>query len=172
MAIEKPPLKSPQYSEATKSLKPPEAKLPREPSSKMNSLQIIKYALKEGSDPQSSRGFIDGLAQNMKMGVTRLIQIGNTVFLINLMSKNGDRLPPKTVEFYPMTAEPENLTDRLKVFPNSLKQLGVVKAISYTDDAEDLEKLKNAGLPISVNQEMVRTGSQMEPMYRVEIGLG
>lgn len=172
MAALTPPLKGPKFSEATKSLTPPEAKQPREPDRKMNSLQIIREALKVGSDPKSSKGFIEALAQNMRMGVTRLVQIGNTVFLINLMTNRGERLPPKTVEFYPMSAEPENLLDRLRVFPNSLRQMGVVRAISYTDDPEDLQKLNNAGLPITVSQEMVFTEGQMQPMYRVEMSIG
>lgn len=166
-----PILKGPKFTEATKTLTPPEARAttPQEPTRKMTSLQIIKEVLRQEGDPAATKGFIDALGTNMKQGVTKLHQIGNTVFVVNLMDHNGNRMPPRTVEFYPMSIEPEMLAERFTVFPAYLKQINVAKAISYTDDPEDIQIMQRSGLPITTAQEMVYVEGGMTPMYRIEL---
>lgn len=170
-----PILKSPQFTEATKSLKPPEARpaaqQSAEPSRRMASFDIIKQVLSKELGGGQAKSFMNSLTTNMQKGVTKLMQIGNTVFVVNFMTKDGKLMPPKTVEFYPITVEPDQIVERLRVFPNMLKELGFVGAISYIDDPNDMRELQAAGVPLTVKEEMVFDGEQMSPMYRVEMRL-
>lgn len=168
-----PILKGPKFTEATKSLTPPEARpeaaARQEPARKMTSLQIIRDVLKQEGDQKAMKNFMDSLGTNMRQGVTKLHQIGNTVFVVNLLDHNGNRLPPRTVEFYPMSVEPDQLAERFAVFPAYLKQINAAKALSYTDDPEDVAILQKAGLPITTTQEMVFIEGSMTPMLRIEL---
>lgn len=166
-----PILKGPKYTEATKSLKPAEERpvLGAEPSKRLPSFSIIRRIIGEAEDPKTTREFMNALTTNMKKGVTKLIQIGNTVFIVNFLTKNGELMPPKTVEFYPLSAEPDELINRFKVFPNTLKELGFQAAVSYTDDPEDIAKIQSSGVPVSISQEMVFSEGEMTPMYRIDL---
>ena len=171
-----PILKGPKFTEATKSLKPPEAKpvkvgQPTEPAVRMSSFEVLRSVLGEELERGEMQQFMNALTLNMKKGVTKLIQLGNTVFIVNFITKDGKLMPPQTVEFYPISAEPEQLVNRLMVFPNTLKELGFKGAITYLDDPEELQQLQAAGVNMTVKQEMVFDGAEMSPMYRIEIRL-
>ena len=168
-----PILKGPKFTEATKSLKPAEERPIKggEPAQRLASLDIIRRVMSQETDKKMARDFMNSLTSNMKAGVTRLVQIGNTVFIMNYLNKEGKVMPPRTVEFYPMSVEPDELLSRFKVFPNTLKELGFKAAISYTDDPEDIQKIKTSGVPVNVTQEMVFAEGEMTPMYRIELRL-
>lgn len=168
-----PILKGPKFTEATKSLTPPEARPVQggEPTKRLPSLDIIRRVMAQEADKAMTREFMNSLSANMKNGVTRLVQIGNTVFIVNYLSKDGKVMPPRTVEFYPMSVEPDELLNRFRVLPNTLKELGFQHAISYTDDPEDIQKIQSSGVPLSINQEMVFSEGEMTPMYRIDIRL-
>ena len=166
-----PILKGPKFTEATKSLTPPEAKPGAEPTKRLPSLEIIRRVMAAEADKSMTKEFMNSLTANMKSGVTRLVQIGNTVFIVNYLNKDGKPMQPRMVEFYPMSVEPDELLNRFKVFPNTLKELGFRSAVSYTDDPEDIEKIKSSGVPVSISQEMMFVEGEMSPMYRIELRL-
>ena len=168
-----PILKGPKFTEATKSLKPAEERpiAGGEPAKKLASFDIIRRTVGEAEDRKVTRDFMNALTNNMKKGVTKLVQIGNTVFIINFLNKNGELMPSKTVEFYPLSVEPDELINRFKVFPNTLKEMGFQAAVSYTDDPDDITKIQSSGVPVSISQEMVFSEGEMTPMYRIDLRL-
>lgn len=168
-----PILKGPKYTEATKSLKPAEERPMQggEPAKRLPSLDIIRRVISTEGDKAMMKEFMNSLTANMKSGVTRLIQIGNTVFIVNYLDKNGKPMAARAVEFYPMSVEPDELLNRFKVLPNTLKELGFRSATSYTDDPEDIEKIKSSGVPVAISQEMMFVEGEMQPMYRIELRL-
>ena len=168
-----PIIKGPKYTEVTKSLKPAEERPIKggEPAQRLPTFNIIRSVLSEELEPAEVREFVNALTSNCKKRVCQLIQIGNTVFIVNYLNKDGQLMPPRTVEFYPLSVEPEQLASRLSVFPNTLKELGFHAAISYLDDLSDLEELRLTGVPMNITQEMVFDGGEMTPMYKVELRL-
>jgi hypothetical protein len=136
------------------------------------SFEILKAALQEAKiPPKDANSFMSNLAGSVKSKVSQLVQIGQTVFLINNVDNKAKPLPPGTVEMYPFTIEPNEAPQRLKVLPNTLKQMGIKKIITRTDDPQDVAMMQSTGLPINVRQEMVYTGMQMSPMYVIEMDL-
>ena len=136
------------------------------------SLDIIKQALVEAKiPPKDAKNFVSNLAGSIKSKVSQIVQIGKTVFLLNNVDNKAKRLPPGTVEMYPFTIEPKDAAARIKVLPNTLRQMGLKKVIARTDDPQEVSMMQSTGLPVKVRQEMVYTGMQMSPMYVIEMDL-
>jgi hypothetical protein len=136
------------------------------------SVDIMKAAIVQGGgSPKDADTFINNLGRAIQAKRSKLVQIYKTVFLLNTVDNKAKPLPPGTVEMYPFTIEPNQAAERIKVLPNTLKQMGYKKLISRTDDAEDIAMMKSTGLPLNVRQEMVYDGRQMSPMYIIEMDL-
>lgn len=149
---------------------PPAPKAPKKQPT--TSMDILKAALQEAQiPPKDANNFISNLAGSIKSKVSQLVQIGKTVFLINKVDNKAKPLPPGTVEMYPFTIEPNEAAQRLKVLPNTLRQMGIKKVITRTDDRQDVVMMQATGLPVNVRQEMVYSGMQMSPMYVIEMDL-
>ena len=142
------------------------------PDQPTTSVDIMRAAIKQGGvSPQDTEKFINNLARLVKSKQSQVVQIYKTVFLLNKVDSKGKPLPFGTVEMFPFTIEPQEAAQRIKVLPNTLKQMGFKKMISRTDDPDDVAMMKSTGLPINVKQEMVYNGRQMSPMYLIEMGL-
>ena len=137
----------------------------------MNSAEIITKVLTEEMGPKEAQQFLKNVAQMAKTKQAQLVQIGQTVFLLNRIDSKGKPLPPGTVLMFPFTAEPNQAAERLKVLPNTLRQMGIKKIVSMTDDKNDVEMAKSMGPNVKVTQQMMFDGQQMSPMYYIEMDL-
>ena len=136
------------------------------------SVDIMKTAIIEGGgSPKDADTFINNLSRAIQAKRSQIVQIYKTVFLLNTVDNKAKPLPPGTVEMYPFTVEPESASARMKVLPNTLKQMGFKKLISRTDDMDDVNMMKSTGLPLKVRQEMMYDGRGMSPMYIIEMDL-
>jgi hypothetical protein len=136
------------------------------------SVDIMKAAMAEGGvNPRDAEKFVNNLAGLIRAKRSQIVQIYKTVFLLNMVDPKGKQLPPGTVEMFPFTIEPKEASQRIKVLPKTLKQMGFKKMISRTDDQEDIEMIKASGHPVNVRQEMSYDGRQMTPMYIIEMDL-
>ena len=137
----------------------------------LNSAEIITKVLTEEMGPKEAQQFLKNVAQMAKSKQAQLVQIGQTVFLLNKIDNKGKPLPPGTVMMFPFTAEPQQAAERLKVLPNTLRQMGIKKIVSMTDDKNDVEMSKSMGPNVKVTQQMMFDGQQMSPMYYIEMDL-
>jgi len=137
----------------------------------MNSAEIITKVLTEEMGPKEAKQFLNNVGRMVQAKQAQLAQIGQTVFLLNKIDSKGKPLPPGTVMMFPFTAEPEQAAERLKVLPNTLKQMGIKKIVSMTDDKNDVEMAKSMGPNVKVSQQMMFDGQQMSPMYYIEMDL-
>jgi len=135
-------------------------------------VEIMKAAIVQGGgSPKDADTFINNLARAIQAKRSQIVQVYKTVFLLNTVDNKAKPLPPGTVEMFPFTIEPQEAVQRIKVLPNTLKQMGFKKLISRTDDPEDVAMMKSTGLLVNVRQEMVYDGRQMSPMYIIEMDL-
>ena len=138
----------------------------------MNSAEIITQVLvKETGDKKTAQKFISDVGRLVQAKKAQLVQLGQTVFLLNMIDSQGKPLPPGTVMMFPFTAEPEQAPERIKVLPNTLRQMGFKRLTSMTDDKGDVELAKSMGPNVNVAQKMIFDGQQMSPMYVIEMDL-
>jgi len=144
--------------------------LPPKSGASMTPVQIIQTAMQQGGeDASKAQSFLRNCDMLAKMNLANSLQIGNTLFLLLKMNERGQPLPQGTAVMLPFTAEEKNIQQRLKVLPNSLRQLGFRKVTMRTDDQADIAAMQQAGLKPQVKQEMTFTGQRMAPMYVIEL---
>jgi hypothetical protein len=149
----------------------PSAK-PQAPQKIQHSVDIIKqYLTTSKVDPKTIDTFIKQVAALTKSGMSKLVQIGETVFLVNLYDKNVKKLPTGTAEVFSFSLDPQKTPERIKVLSPSLKSFGINKAIFEVDDPNDIKMLKAQGVPFQVSQTMSYNGQQMVPVYKIEMGV-
>ena len=138
----------------------------------LNSAEIItKIITDETGDKKAAQQCLSNVTRLVQAKKAQLVQLGQTVFLLNTIDNQGKPLPPGTVTMFPFTVEPEQAPERLKVLPNTLKQMGFNRLLSMTDDKNDVEMAKSMGPNVKINQQMVFDGQQMSPMYMIEMDL-
>jgi hypothetical protein len=115
--------------------------------------------------PGKGQEIMQGVAYMIQNNKAQLLQIGNTVFLLQPKE-------PGTVEFHTFTVEPPNdLVDRFKAGINSIKQMGFKKAISYATTPAFVKLAKQTGLPVQISQSQQMMGNQMVPAYKFEVSV-
>jgi hypothetical protein len=137
----------------------------------MNSAEIITKVLTDEIGPREAKQFLTNVSRLVQAKQAQLVQLGQTVFLLNKIDNQGKPLPPGTVMMFPFTAEPDQAPERIKVLPNTLKQMGFKRLTSMTDDKGDVELAKSMGPNVNVTQKMMFDGQQMSPMYVIEMDL-
>lgn len=128
-------------------------------------IEIIKTSGQRetpGSDPIALVRQVDFLVQK---GVVKLLQLGNTVFVI-YPQPNG------TAEFHTFTIEdPQTLVQRYKVAARSLKQMGFKKAVSFASSPAFVKMAKATGLPVKISHDVQKYGNKARQAYKFEIDL-
>jgi hypothetical protein len=127
-------------------------------------------------DPQAVQQAVSEFAKLAQAGLTKFVQIGNTLFLVNQFDSNQKMLPQGTAEVHVFTEEPlEAMTERLAVVPNTLRQMGYNRIISYTTDpgiARILQGLQGRiGIQAVIRQAMRNLGGEMTPVFEIEVPL-
>ena len=109
---------------------------------KLNMIQIISSSAKREAPQTNIDEFLAKLNAMVQKQQVKLLQIGNTVFLIR-------QSEPGVAEFHTFTVEPpESLVKRYQAGAKSLKQMGFKKAISYTDNKAFGKLAEMTGLPV------------------------
>ena len=138
---------------------------PPQAGSSMTPVQIIQTAMAQGGeDASAAESFLRNCDKLVTMGLAQSLQIGNSLFILLKMNERGQPLPQGTAVMLPFTAEENQIEQRLKVLPNSLRQLGFSKVTMRTNDQADITAMQQAGLTPQVRQEMTYTGQRMAPM--------
>lgn len=146
------------------------SKAPPQSGASMTPVQIIQTAMQQGGeDPSAAESFLRNCDKLVTMGLAQSLQIGNSLFILLKMNERGQPLPQGTAVMLPFTAEENQIEQRLKVLPNSLRQLGFRKVTMKTDDQADIAAMQQAGLTPQVRQEMTYTGQRMAPMYVIDL---
>jgi len=142
------------------------------PNKLVSSVDIIKRFLEASQvDKKTIDSFIKQVAALTKSGMSKLVQIGETVFLINLYDKKVQKLPAGTAEVFSFSLDPKKTPERIKVLGPSLKSFGINKTIFEVDDPNDIKMLRDQGVQFQVSQTMSYNGQQMVPVYRIEMGV-
>lgn len=130
---------------------------------KMNSVQIIQKSTEGQLGTMPFNQFLNGLRHLLQNPNNKLLQIGNSVFLIK-------QTVPGEVEVHTFSAEnPQQLVENYKGLAKVLKNQGIKKARSYADSPAYARIAKMSGLPVQVKQTQKMVGNQMKPMYEFEM---
>jgi len=164
VAPSEPMLKSKSYKEASPMGSPPVKKsAAKQPQSE--SMKIISTALEaDGNTPQMVQEFLGSLAALIKGGQARLVQIGQTVFMLSKFDNAGKPLPNATVNISPFSAEelPE-VVERIKVLPNTLKEMGIKKFMMMAENPDQIQAIQMSGIKGQQKQSMTISNDQAVP---------
>ena len=109
--------------------------------------------------------FMRKLASALKDPKNKMVQIGNSAFLVTLI---GDGV----AEFHTFSAEqPQKLLKNYLGLAKVLKNQGIKKATTYSDRPEFVDLAKKSGLPVKVGQSQKMMGNAMKPVYTFELDL-
>jgi hypothetical protein len=123
---------------------------------------VIKSISREypGTDAQQ---YAAQLAVAEQRGMVKLLKMHNTVFLLK-------PLPNQTVELHTATIEaPDQVVERWQKVPNSLKQMGFKKLISYSENPAVNRLVQRTGLPVKISQSQRMLGDKMVPTFKYEL---
>ena len=131
----------------------------------VSSTKIIEESTRREQPGADVNRIMQTIALMMQRKMVQLLQIGNTVFL----------LQPKeagTVEFHTFTIESiDDLVKRYQAGLNSLKEMGFKKAISYAQSPAFVKIAQQTGLPVQVSQSQMMMGDKMVPAYKFEVSI-
>jgi len=109
--------------------------------------------------------FVIALAQQIKAGPHKLLQVGNTVFLMTAVG-------PGTIEFVTFTREPlAALVQRYRTAADIVRKMGVKKVRAWSADAGMQRIVKSVGLPVTFGQGEKMLYGKMVPVFTFEINL-
>jgi hypothetical protein len=102
--------------------------------------QILTRAfIEEGMPPQQVKSYIVALGQAAKAQKIRIVQIGNTVFMVS----NGE---PGEAKFVTFTVEDDMVPMRIAVLPETLKQMHYTKMTTIAAERKQADLLDKSGL--------------------------
>jgi hypothetical protein len=132
----------------------------------MGVLEIIQASMGNQLPPGVTMDtFMRKLASALKNPNNKMVQIGNSAFLVTLI---GDGI----VEFHTFSAEqPQKLLKNYLGLAKTLKNQGIKKATTYSDRPEFVDLAKKSGLPVKVAQSQKMMGNEMKPVYTFELDL-
>ena len=140
---------------------------PKKPEQKkqVSSTEIIQQSIRKEQPGADVNRIMQTIAYMMQRKMIQLLQLGNTVFLLQPKE-------PGTVEFHTFTIEsPQDLVKRYQAGLNSLKQMGFKKAVSFAQSPAFVKIAEQTGLPVQVSQSQMMMGNQMVPAYRFEVNI-
>ena len=132
----------------------------------MGVLDIIQTSMGNQLPPGVNMDtFMRKLASALKDPKNKMVQIGNSAFLVTLI---GDGV----AEFHTFSAEqPQKLLKNYLGLAKVLKNQGIKKATTYSDRPEFVDLAKKSGLPVKVGQSQKMMGNEMKPVYTFELDL-
>ena len=135
-------------------------------SKTMNALQVVQTSMANQLPPGVTMDtFLRKLATALQNPNNKLVQIGNSAFILTLI---GDGV----VQFHTFSAEqPQKLLKNYLGLAKLLKNQGIKKATTYSDRPEFVDLAKKSGLPVKVGQSQKMMGNEMKPVYTFELDL-
>ena len=132
----------------------------------MGVLDIIQTSMGDQLPPGVNMDtFMRKLASALKDPKNKMVQIGNSAFLVTMI---GDGV----AEFHTFSAEqPQKLLKNYLGLAKVLKNQGIKKATTYSDRPEFVDLAKKSGLPVKVGQSQKMMGNAMKPVYTFELDL-
>lgn len=131
----------------------------------VSSTEIIQQSARKEQPGADVNRIMQTIAYMMQRKLVQLLQIGNTVFLLQPKE-------PGTVEFHTFTIEPlDDLVKRYQAGLNSLRQMGFKKAVSFAQSPAFVKIAEQTGLPVQVSQSQMMMGNKMVPAYRFEVNI-
>ena len=132
----------------------------------MNSLEIVKQAAHTQMGANADMDtFLKKLVGWTKKANNKLVQIGNTVFLVTLIN-------PQTCQVSILNADSEpNLINNIKGIAKTLKSQGIKKMTGYANDKKYLDLAKKTQLPFKIKQGQGMAQDSAVPAYVFELDL-
>lgn len=126
-----------------------------------NTVQTIKESLlRSGNSEQDVNKIMQGLAFAVQDPRIKLVELGNTVFMVTVTK-------PGEVEVHTFSNEtPQGLVRNFVELTKYLKNIGVKKASTYSDDGRFRKIAQMTGLPVQVSQTTKMIGTEMKPVYQ------
>ena len=123
-------------------------------------IDIIQQSMRQqGFQDADIQKALSGVASLVKRPGAKLVNFGNSIFLVIVKA-------PGEVEIHTFSAEtPQQLAKNYVQLSKYLKNIGVKKVKTYSDDVRFKEIAKMTGLPIKVNQTAKMFGKEMKPSY-------
>ena len=132
----------------------------------MNSLEIVKKAAYNQMGPQADIDtFLRKLAGWTKKQNNKILQVGNTVFLLTLVN-------PQACQVSILNADSEpNLIENIKGAVKALKNEGLKKMTGYANDQKYVQMAQKTGLPFKIQQGQGMAQGGAVPAYTFELDL-
>jgi hypothetical protein len=127
--------------------------------------QIINRFMKEqGANPKQIEDFIIKTAVAAKQDKAKIIQLGNTVFIITPK-------PDHSAEFVTTTVEPDMLPMRVAMLANTLRHMKFRKMSTIVMSDYAAKVADDSGLNFKKVQTQVKQGDKTSPAVRYEMAL-
>jgi hypothetical protein len=124
-------------------------------------MQILESALRRALPDEEQVGLAQGaLVEMLKAPENKLVHLGNTLFLVMVKA-------PGEVEIHTFSEEtPQALAKNFVELSKYLKNIGVKRATTYSDDPRFQKISEMTQLPVKVEQSVNLIGTEMRPVYR------
>ena len=124
-------------------------------------MQILESALRRALPDEEQVGLAQGaLVEMLKAPENKLVHLGNSLFLVMVKA-------PGQVEVHTFSEEtPQALAKNFVELSKYLKNIGVKKASTYSDDPRFQKISEMTQLPVKVEQSVNLIGTEMRPVYR------
>lgn len=127
--------------------------------------EIIRRSAEKELPGQDINAFMQKMIALVRSKRVQLLQIGNTVFMLQPKGDGSVELHTSTIE------SPQNLVKRYQAAANSLKQIGYKKVISYATSPAFVKIAEQTGLPVKVEQSQQVIGNKAVPAYKFEVDI-
>lgn len=124
-------------------------------------MQILESALRRALPDEEQVGLAQGaLVEMLKAPENKLVHLGNSLFLVMVKA-------PGQVEIHTFSEEtPQALAKNFVELSKYLKNIGVKKASTYSEDPRFKKIADMTQLPVKVEQSVNLIGTEMRPVYR------
>jgi hypothetical protein len=124
-------------------------------------MQILESALRRALPDEEQVGLAQGaLVEMLKAPENKLVHLGNTLFLVMVKA-------PGQVEIHTFSEEtPQALAKNFVDLSKYLKNIGVKRASTYSEDPRFKKIADMTQLPVKVEQSVNLIGTEMRPVYR------
>lgn len=129
-------------------------------------MQILESALRRALPDEEQVGLAQGaLVEMLKAPENKLVHLGNSLFLVMVKA-------PGQVEVHTFSEEtPQALAKNFVELSKYLKNIGVKRATTYSDDPRFQKISEMTQLPVKVEQSVNMIGTEMRPVYRYTLEL-
>ena len=129
-------------------------------------MQILESALRRALPDEEQVGLAQGaLVEMLKAPENKLVHLGNSLFLVMVKA-------PGQVEVHTFSEEtPQALAKNFIDLSKYLKNIGVKRATTYSDDPRFQKISEMTQLPVKVEQSVNMIGTEMRPVYRYTLEL-